>query len=172
MKDMEKIMVLLFKVLTIIKVKKMILLFYRLFQNRVCVALSRAKDGLFVIGNFDFLSKNCEMWKEICKSVKEAGAFTNELTVRCQMHQNEQIIQHYNDFDTKCREGGCNIPCNGRLECGHQCIKPCHVEDMDHTKQNCLKSCERKCESEFQHPCTKDCWQVWIFEALLICEMI
>uniref|UniRef100_A0A914P238 RZ-type domain-containing protein n=1 Tax=Panagrolaimus davidi TaxID=227884 RepID=A0A914P238_9BILA len=107
----------------------------------------------------DFLAKNCPMWNEIRKSAEEAGALSNELTVRCQMHQNEQVIQHYNDFDTKCREGGCDVPCNGRLECGHQCIKPCHVEDMEHTKQKCLKPCERKCNSEFQHPCKKDCWK-------------
>uniref|UniRef100_A0A914Q6X0 RZ-type domain-containing protein n=1 Tax=Panagrolaimus davidi TaxID=227884 RepID=A0A914Q6X0_9BILA len=127
--------------------------------NRVCVALSRAKLGLYVIGNIDFLAKNCVLWNEIRKSAQDAGALSNELIVSCQMHQNEQIIRDPSDFETKCREGGCDVPCNGRLECGHQCIKPCHVEDMNHTIQKCLKRCERKCKSEFQHPCVKGCWE-------------
>uniref|UniRef100_A0AC35GUL3 RZ-type domain-containing protein n=1 Tax=Panagrolaimus sp. PS1159 TaxID=55785 RepID=A0AC35GUL3_9BILA len=140
-----------------------------IIPNRVCVALSRAKLGLYVIGNIDFLAKNSVLWNEIRKSAQEAGALSNELVVSCQMHQNEQIIRDHSDFETKCREGGCDVPCNGRLECGHQCIKPCHVEDMNHTIQKCLKRCERKCKSEFQHPCGKGCWEPCDCQKILPC---
>uniref|UniRef100_A0A914PS09 DNA2/NAM7 helicase-like C-terminal domain-containing protein n=1 Tax=Panagrolaimus davidi TaxID=227884 RepID=A0A914PS09_9BILA len=59
--------------------------------NRVCVALSRAKEGLFVICNMDFLAKKSEMWKKIQKSVEEVDAIDTALTVKCKMHQKEQV---------------------------------------------------------------------------------
>uniref|UniRef100_A0A914PRP9 NFX1-type zinc finger-containing protein 1 n=1 Tax=Panagrolaimus davidi TaxID=227884 RepID=A0A914PRP9_9BILA len=61
--------------------------------NRVCVALSRAKLGLYVICNMDFFAKNCELWNEIRNSAVKAGALKNELIVRCQKHQNEQVFE-------------------------------------------------------------------------------
>lgn len=34
-------------------------------SNRVCVALSRAKKGFYIIGNMDCLTKNSELWQKI-----------------------------------------------------------------------------------------------------------
>lgn len=34
-------------------------------ENRVCVALSRAKKALYIVGNMDNLSQSSPMWKEI-----------------------------------------------------------------------------------------------------------
>ena len=46
-------------------------------HNRICVALSRARCGLFVLGNMAVLAEAEEMWKNISKSLfetKELGA--------------------------------------------------------------------------------------------------
>uniref|UniRef100_A0AC34FL39 NFX1-type zinc finger-containing protein 1 n=1 Tax=Panagrolaimus sp. ES5 TaxID=591445 RepID=A0AC34FL39_9BILA len=126
-------------------------------SNRVCVALSRAKMGLYVICNLDFLAENHDLWKKIRFSPADVGAVSNELIVKCQMHEKEQVITTYKDFEIKCREGGCDLACNFRLDCGHQCVKPCHNDDMDHTKYKCQKPCQKKCEAG--HSCKKDCWQ-------------
>lgn len=40
-------------------------------ENRVCVALSRAKKGLYIVGNMDNLSENSPMWKEIKRILEE-----------------------------------------------------------------------------------------------------
>ena len=144
-------------------------------SNRVCVALSRAKNGLYVIGNFDFLAENCQMWDNIHKSVVSADAISNGLVVKCQKHGNEQasclckpflnrrrifqLMLNGNDIETKCREGGCSIPCSNRLNCGHTCPKPCHAEDMEHEFVKCLKPCERVCDSAYKHPCSRNCWE-------------
>lgn len=40
-------------------------------HNRICVALSRARCGLFVIGNMQLLAEVDEMWKKILKSASE-----------------------------------------------------------------------------------------------------
>lgn len=42
-------------------------------QNRICVALSRARCGLFVIGNMDLLAQVDEKWKEIVASLSKAN---------------------------------------------------------------------------------------------------
>lgn len=36
-------------------------------ENRVCVALSRAKKGLFMVGNMDNLRASSPLWQEIHK---------------------------------------------------------------------------------------------------------
>uniref|UniRef100_A0A914YV12 RZ-type domain-containing protein n=1 Tax=Panagrolaimus superbus TaxID=310955 RepID=A0A914YV12_9BILA len=127
--------------------------------NRVCVALSRARMGLYVICNLDFLSARSEMWKNIQKGAEEVGALDDSLTVECKMHRKQQLITRGEDFDEKCPEGGCDDPCNTRLNCGHMCPKPCHAEDMNHLETKCLKPCARTCSSEHKHRCKKRCHQ-------------
>lgn len=41
--------------------------------NRACVALSRAKQGFFLLGNFAFLAGASELWAGIRKSALDAG---------------------------------------------------------------------------------------------------
>lgn len=48
-------------------------------SNRVNVALSRAKKGLFCIGNFDCLASKCNMWKKLMDDLRRQGAIGNGL---------------------------------------------------------------------------------------------
>uniref|UniRef100_A0A915ELC3 NF-X1-type domain-containing protein n=1 Tax=Ditylenchus dipsaci TaxID=166011 RepID=A0A915ELC3_9BILA len=125
--------------------------------NRVCVALSRAQIGLYVVANFDFLADNCELWKNIKQSVQDVGSLSyGSLPVKCQMHGTEQSIESLEDFENKCPEGGCNQLCGARMDCGHTCWKPCHAYDLLH-KDPCKKPCAKVCSSDLQHPCKKKC---------------
>uniref|UniRef100_A0A914XBR8 NFX1-type zinc finger-containing protein 1 n=1 Tax=Plectus sambesii TaxID=2011161 RepID=A0A914XBR8_9BILA len=127
--------------------------------NRVCVALSRAKIGLFCLANLDFLAKHSDLWQKIRRSLDQVGAVQRTLPVKCVMHGFEQTIATAKDFDSKCPEGGCREPCSGRLECGHICSKPCHAYDPQHESVVCTKPCARTCPSSFKHPCKKRCDQ-------------
>lgn len=40
-------------------------------DNRICVALSRAQNGFYVIGNFTLLVEQNETWKTIVNKVKK-----------------------------------------------------------------------------------------------------
>lgn len=40
-------------------------------DNRICVALSRAQDGFYVIGNFNLLMECNETWKIIVNKIKK-----------------------------------------------------------------------------------------------------
>lgn len=59
--------------------------------NRVCVALSRAKDGFFVFGNIDFLASKSELWACIQEKLVEVGALCSGVPIRCRNHGNEQV---------------------------------------------------------------------------------
>ncbi|KAK0419941.1 hypothetical protein QR680_014419 [Steinernema hermaphroditum] len=98
-------------------------------DNRVCVAMSRAKTGLYILGNIDFLADKCALWTNIKSSLEENGALVKDLTTICQSHGNKQVISHWKDFDSKTARGGCRLPCNYRLDCGHACSQLCHPDD-------------------------------------------
>ena len=135
------------------------MIFY--IPNRVCVALSRAKRGLFVFGNFNFLSKNCKdsnLWTKIRDSVKESESLGAALPIKCQQHGIKQFISTPEQFDQLSVEGGCPNPCNKRLDCGHTCVRSCHVYDIEHKKMPCTKPCPRS--YPLNHPCAKLCNQV------------
>ena len=145
--------------------------------NRVCVAFSRAKIGLYIIGNIDCIIKGekirqnknknkkytdikmLDVWQRIEAKAKELNIIGNKLTLICKNHKNKTIIENEKDF-AKCPEGGCQEICKIRKKCGHVCEKVCHVYECDDIK--CLKPCVRinkNCEQIIQHRCTKLCWQ-------------
>lgn len=65
-------------------------------QNRICVALTRAREGLFIIGNMDLLSKNSTVWNDIRMELVKQNAIDNVLSLQCQRHQNITMVSQYN----------------------------------------------------------------------------
>jgi len=61
-------------------------------QNRVCVALSRAKMGLFVIGNMTIMAEASLLWSGITDQLKKNGRLVAGLPLACQNHP--QTILH------------------------------------------------------------------------------
>ncbi|XP_014216290.1 NFX1-type zinc finger-containing protein 1-like [Copidosoma floridanum] len=60
-------------------------------ENRVCVALSRAKYGLYVMGNMrDLVVKN-NIWPKIKKVLEEDDAIGDSFKLRCQLHTGERV---------------------------------------------------------------------------------
>lgn len=55
-------------------------------KNRICVALSRAKEGLFVVGAMDFFAKNNKTWKKIAEKLTEKSLIGDFLPLVCQRH--------------------------------------------------------------------------------------
>ena len=146
--------------------------------NRVCVAFSRAKIGLYIIGNISsivqgeilFKNKNknnrnnrvdekmLDVWEKIQEKAKELNIIGDKLTLECQNHKNKTIISSDKDFDN-CPEGGCQEICRKRMNCGHVCEKGCHVYDCNSIK--CLKPCPKinpNCSLKL-HKCEKRCYE-------------
>ncbi|UJR33622.1 hypothetical protein I4U23_021057 [Adineta vaga] len=124
-------------------------------HNRICVALSRARCGLFVIGNMTMLAEVDDMWKKICKSLSDSNEIGKGLCLSCRRHSKEKFIADKAESFSQRPEGGCNKPCDVRLKCGHQCQLMCHNYDFEHREIVCRKKCEEILSCT--HACTKRC---------------
>uniref|UniRef100_A0A2C9K677 NFX1-type zinc finger-containing protein 1 n=1 Tax=Biomphalaria glabrata TaxID=6526 RepID=A0A2C9K677_BIOGL len=134
-------------------------------ENRVCVALSRAKKGLYVIGNFKFLASKSKLWKNIIEIAEEQTFIGPGLPVQCIQHpENVKIIITANDFKKRVG-GGCGLPCLFLLKCGHQCQQKCHGFDLKHEKYRCIMPCTKKCDEG--HLCSYRCHETCRCETLV-----
>ena len=129
--------------------------------NRVCVALSRAKLGMYITGNLNQLcSANPELWEKIKDSLEEHDSVGDALEIKCQNHP--EIVQKVKSgpqLGKLSPEGGCSKVCDGVIpKCGHSCPRICHVEDPNHEQVKCFRPCERTCEKR-GHPCNAVCWR-------------
>ena len=123
-------------------------------ENRICVALSRAKCGLYCIGNFT-LFKRCKLWSDILNDINSNGCLGNSLPLQCVRHQNETLVSCAADFD-QVSDGGCKEQCNVRLKCNHVCQSKCHPSDEIH-KSPCQLPCPKRCDAG--HRCKRACFQ-------------
>ena len=124
--------------------------------NRACVALSRAKKGLYCIGNFDLLSKHSDIWSKIVADLKASRSIGNTLPLECQIHRTGVFVKTAKDFRSKVPHGGCQRPCTVRLKCGHACKKLCHPDDIEHEQYRCGEPCHRTIKG-CNHLCPKLC---------------
>ncbi|NXG11509.1 ZNFX1 protein, partial [Sakesphorus luctuosus] len=124
--------------------------------NRVCVALSRAKKGLYCIGNMRMLGK-VPLWSKIIHTLRERNHIGRSLMLCCQNHpETKTLVSTAADF-SQVPEGGCGRPCEFRLSCGHVCTRACHPYDMEHKEYQCLKPCQKVlCENG--HRCPQPCY--------------
>ncbi|NWW85140.1 ZNFX1 protein, partial [Rhynochetos jubatus] len=125
--------------------------------NRICVALSRAKKGLYCIGNMRMLGK-VPLWSKIIHTLREKGHIGRSLVLCCQNHpETKTLVSTAADF-SKVPEGGCSRPCEFRLSCGHVCTRACHPYDTQHKEYQCLKPC-RKVLCADGHRCPQLCYE-------------
>lgn len=131
-------------------------------ENRVCVALSRAKHGLYIAGNMDQLTaatKGENLWTKIKEDLIRNKAIGSTLTLRCEKHP-EQLtsVSSSADLLEKCPEGGCLKACSTLLpSCNHRCPKTCHMTDQDHKNVKCPQPCPKMCKRN--HSCQQRCWE-------------
>jgi len=125
-------------------------------SNRVCVALSRAKMGLFVIGNFTMLREKDPPWPAIIEEMDKKGLLKNGLPLCCDVHNKTTLVSSGDDF-TKVPEGGCLELCGTRLPCGHSCPRLCHPGIQDHMSYRCRKPCAKTLACG--HKCSGFCYQ-------------
>lgn len=120
--------------------------------NRINVLLSRAKLGMYLIGNSETYS-NVPMWRDVIQMLQATNSLSTSLGLRCPRHPDTLIeVTEPGDFAQMSPEGGCRLPCDRRLpECGHQCLARCHSDSM-HGAYTCIQPCER-----LHHPCNHPC---------------
>jgi helicase required for RNAi-mediated heterochromatin assembly 1 len=95
-------------------------------ENRVCVALSRARNGLYIFGNMDMFARVSGTWEIVQRIMSDPliPRTGREFPITCEKHGNTCMIMSpdmWADLD-----GGCNVPCAELLPCGHVCPLLCH----------------------------------------------
>ncbi|GBC00890.1 hypothetical protein RclHR1_00400004 [Rhizophagus clarus] len=130
-------------------------------KNRSNVLLSRAREGMYLIGNAKLMaSKSEEMWAPVVEILRTRDQVGPGMPIVCKQHpDNKKIITEPEQFDKFCSlNGGCRSICNTQLSCGHTCVDECHFNDLDHKKYKCREPCEKfTCGHQCPRYCYEDC---------------
>ncbi|KAG7441498.1 uncharacterized protein BT62DRAFT_908111 [Guyanagaster necrorhizus] len=124
--------------------------------NRINVALSRAQHGLYILGNASNLRQN-PTWKTIIDEMEQRDQIGFGFSVICPRHPNQRnIITAPGQLSVVAPEGGCCLPCDYRMDCGHNCPSMCHLDLDKHRSMQCYMPCLRT-PCPRMHPCHKRC---------------
>lgn len=82
--------------------------------ERLNVMLSRARNGLIMIGNAQtFLSsRRADLaWKPFLDLLKNKGHLYDGLPIQCQQHpEKKALLRTAEEFEIECPDGGCSEP--------------------------------------------------------------
>ena len=124
-------------------------------SNRINVLLSRARHGMYIIGNTN-TARSVPMWDQVITILEKNGNTGQTLALCCPRHRVTPIeVSKPDDFSIFSPEGGCNRKCISRLSCGHACVNKCHSEPL-HNAVRCLERCQRT-KKGCDHACPKFC---------------
>ncbi|KAK0199718.1 hypothetical protein DFS33DRAFT_1398406 [Desarmillaria ectypa] len=124
--------------------------------NRINVALSRAQHGLYVLGNASNLRQNMT-WKTIIDEMEQRDQIGFGFPVICPRHPEQRnMITAPGQLSVVAPEGGCCLPCDYRMDCGHNCPSMCHLDLDKHRSMRCDMPCLRT-PCPRMHPCDKRC---------------
>ncbi|KIH93411.1 nf-x1 finger and helicase domain containing protein [Sporothrix brasiliensis 5110] len=124
-------------------------------SNRINVLLSRARHGMYIIGNGDTCT-GIPMWRDVMSALQCDNNMGPELPLQCPRHPERTFLASLPDhFVQFAPDGGCLQPCDKRLACGHSCIGRCH-SDVIHAAVKCLEPCPRSLNGCI-HACPRPC---------------
>ncbi|PWY96418.1 ATP binding protein [Aspergillus sclerotioniger CBS 115572] len=130
-------------------------------ENRVCVALSRARRGFYMFGNPKSLTSDSELWRKVLTIMvnsKPRPRLGAQLPVTCAKHRRKIYIKglpNPGPADWSKINGGCDTPCGEALDCGHPCPIKCH--SFTHKQVKCDKICSTQmaCKHICDVPCAR-----------------
>ena len=125
-------------------------------SNRINVALSRARNGMFVIGNFEMIRAKSKLWDDILRTREERGELGEKLQLVCENHRDTPLCVECAEDFSSAPYGGCSLPCGGFFpSCGHACTLSCHP--LSHDFILCTHECEKPRPKWCTHPCRSIC---------------
>ena len=132
-------------------------------MNRRCVTQSRARRGMFFVGNGETYASSLT-WLPLILKMKRKGCYGREIPIQCPKHRDLRITL-VGDVETLNRyidspDLLCSLPCDEELPCGlHECQKLClplhnhqictHI--VSDKFPDCRHSIMRKCCEELRH---------------------
>ncbi|CAD8066847.1 unnamed protein product [Paramecium sonneborni] len=132
-------------IISLVRNNKKNILGYISIENRINVALSRARIGLYVFGNFDFIQKASHLgstWQKMILLAQTKNCLNDYINTKCIPHGNCQTIRQPEDW-TKIKPNLCDKKCLKLFQnCNHLCNKNCHISDC-HPAETCPFQCDR-----------------------------
>uniref|UniRef100_A0A182WLR7 AAA domain-containing protein n=1 Tax=Anopheles minimus TaxID=112268 RepID=A0A182WLR7_9DIPT len=84
-------------------------------ENRICVALSRAREGLYIVGNMELLAKCSKTWSSIERKLREQAAIGESMPLQCVTHGQAIEVKMPEDFEElRLNDGSCICGKSGR----------------------------------------------------------
>ncbi|KAF9358197.1 hypothetical protein BGX26_002264 [Mortierella sp. AD094] len=98
-------------------------------ENRTNVLLSRAKHGMFLIGNASLMEKEKHgLWPKIIEELREYSRIGVGLPIFCKNHPHiKNLVATPEMLKAMSPDGGCSKLCNFDMPCGHTCPKFCKL---------------------------------------------
>ncbi|GBC28104.1 uncharacterized protein OCT59_008525 [Rhizophagus irregularis] len=131
-------------------------------SNRSNVLLSRAREGMYLIGNSEMMAtKSEDVWAPVINMLKTRNPpqIGFGMPIVCNQHPDyKNIITESEQFERFSPDGGCYKKCQFMLNCGHACTYKCHSDDPKHIGIKCFQPC-RKLQPDCSHPCPKQCFE-------------
>jgi len=142
-------------------------------SNRINVLLSRARHGMYIIGNSD-TSRLVPMWAKVLSILERLNNIGPRLALYCPRYKETPIeVLVPDDFARLALKGGYAKRCLSRLLCGHSYLNICYSISL-HNAVCCLKhclrtkkSCKHKCPRPYRDLCELKC-QVVLFDIPLL----
>ena len=138
---------------------------YLNIKNRRCVSQSRAKNGLYFIGNLEPFTLGPNVWTQILKQLKDDGRLGSELVINCPKHPEASKVKVKNADGLKALlenpENICNIKCDAKMPCGipqHNCSLACSSKNGKHNHNTCQIKVKKnlKCGHIMEARCYED----------------
>ena len=129
--------------------------------NRMIVLLSRARLGMYILGNIGYFEEKPDPsiahWMKTIERLRDSSEpdtdpstvkedidslhflgprMGNELPICCPLHR-EKSINAITGADLKLTF--CDIKCTAKLKCSHPCDLNCHFQSMDIHNPSCMK---------------------------------
>ncbi|ETP10987.1 hypothetical protein F441_13483 [Phytophthora nicotianae CJ01A1] len=130
-------------------------------QNRMIVLLSRARLGMYVVGNVEYFGETIH-WKKTFELLEKDAESDNTEALECTTHKGtrvgaalpiccpehrESVALAKDECDLKL--GFCTIVCSVELSCAHECGLMCHWPQVNKHNKNCSVEVESPCR---RHP--------------------
>ncbi|KAG0627986.1 hypothetical protein M758_2G241900 [Ceratodon purpureus] len=97
-------------------------------RSRLCVAASRARAGVYFVGNNSTLAKKSADWRKLIQDLDTKRAMGDSIPLCCPRHPSRPPYALENStasiFEPR---DVCNLRCEEELPCGHACTSTCHT---------------------------------------------
>ncbi|XP_068633250.1 NFX1-type zinc finger-containing protein 1 [Battus philenor] len=83
-------------------------------RNRICVAMSRAREGFYIFGNMDMLRDASQTWRSIGDKMKAQNVLGKKIFLKCEKHKHSIVtVESYHELeDCIASDGVCLKHCN------------------------------------------------------------